>query len=697
MDLHAKPESAAAGAFRRVIANMKAPGSFPNIRTLAPHLLLILLVVASPWPFGSVTPRAASILAATLLVFYGLYWAVQLLRNRSATAPHGWPWILSGMAFVAIQNLPLPSAFSAVAAPAVARAYAPLGTELDDGVGAADGRWHPFSIEPFRTEWSLLQLLSLACAFHLANRLFRKTAARNFLAYSLATVGVALSLFAVYQKARFGTVLYGRVPVESGTPFGPFVNHNHFAGYVEAAALVALGASIGLTRRASALALLLAGSSVLIGIAHLLSHSRGGLLALGAGLATLAWLSRSRETGEGRLLLITGGALAVAAFLLVFAPSSLFQRLASFGSPAGDDSIQFRVKLWSDSLGLWGSSPIVGTGLGTYSAAIPSYRSGPDEIRAEYAESDWLQLLCEAGIIGLAIAAILIGSSLRAGLKEARGETSERSRGVLHGAAAAAVALSVHGFVDFNFRIPSNALLFAVILGVIAPAGAKLSWEGRRLFRHSAALVLVGLALAGAVRTLRLGWSDELNRRVNPLLTRPEEFTSLIQALGKSRSVVAENPDTFYLLGRLYNEEAYRSRDAARYRELRLEQAGEAFRESLQRAPARGRTWFELGWTEANLGRDPEADRLFSLALTLEPHWANLRANYALFLVSRRRIAEAVTQVEAGRELDPGLTPADALNILGPYIGNDPVSLRRAVGEGAEADAALESFRRSVQ
>jgi len=319
------------------------------------------------------------------------------------------------------------------------------------------------------------------------------------------------------------------------------------------------------------------------------------------------------------------------------------------------------------------------------------------EIRAEYAESDWLQLLCEAGLIGLAIAVILIASSLRGGLREARGEASQRNRGFLHGAAAAAVALSVHGFVDFNFRIPSNALLFAVLLGLIAPAGAKLSWEGGRLFRQSAALVLVGLALAGAVRTLRLGWSDELNRRVNPLLARPEEFTYLIQALGKSRSAVPENPDTFYLLGRLYNEEAYRSRDEARYRELRLEQAGEAFRESLRRAPARGRTWFELGWTEANLGRDSEADRLFSLALTLEPHWANLRANYALYLVSRGRIDDALVQIEAARALEPGLTPLDALSIIGPHVKNDVHLLRRAAGSGPEAELALQTFGKSSE
>ncbi len=663
------------------------PGSRPSskLRHLLPRCLLLLFVTASPWPFGSVAPRAASTLAAALLVFYGCYWAIQLVWRKNATAPHGWIWIASGLAFVAFQNLPLPSALTAFAAPAVDRAYARLGTELD-----ASASWHPLSIEPFRTQWGLLQLLALACAFHLANRLFRKSADRNLLAASLAVVGVALSLFAVYQKARFGTVLYGRVVVESGTPFGPFVNHNHFAGYAEAAALVALGAGIGFSRRNSAGSLLLVGSSVLIGIAHLLSHSRGGLLALGAGLATLVWLSRGRESG--RPFFIAGGGLAVAAFLLVFAPATLFPRLASISNPAGDDSVQYRVQLWSDSLGLWASSPVAGSGLGTFSAAIPPYRSGPDEIRAEYAESDWLQLLCEAGLIGLVLAFLFIGSSLSGAMRQAREESSERARGALHGAIAAVVALTVHGLVDFNFRIPSNALLYAVLLGMVAPAGAKISWEGKKLLRLAAALALAALALPCALWTLRLGRSDELNRQVNPLLAEPEEFSSLIQALGTSRARVPSNPDTTYLLGRLYNEEAYRSRDEARYRELRLEQAGAAFRDSLRQAPARGRTWFELGWTEANLGRDQSADRLFSLALELEPHWANLRANYALYLVSRGRIDDALDQIEAGRELEPGLTPLDALSIVGPYVQHDVQLLRRAAGTGPDADQALASF-----
>jgi hypothetical protein len=75
------------------------------------------------------------------------------------------------------------------------------------------------------------------------------------------------------------------------------------------------------------------------------------------------------------------------------------------------------------------------------------------------------------------------------------------------------VALSVHGFVDFNFRIPSNALLFAVLLGSSHRGSEALL--GRRGSSSFGRARPRRPAPAGAVWTLRLGWSDELNRRVN--------------------------------------------------------------------------------------------------------------------------------------------------------------------------------------
>jgi O-antigen ligase len=658
----------------------------PEVSRLAPRVLLFVVIAAAPWHFGSVTPRAASILTASLLILSGVFWAMELLRGRGLQAPPAWPWIAIGLALVLFQSVPWPASLSDLLAPGVGQAYRPL---RDEPMSLG---WHPLSLEPFQTRWLGLQLLGLVAAFHLANRLSRRSSDRNLFAYVLTALGVALSLFAVYQKSRFGNLLYGSVHVESGTPFGPFVNHNHFAGYAEACALVALGAALGSSRRSSALSFLLGGSAVLIGIAHLLSHSRGGLLALGAGLLTLVWLFRGDEA-RARRLILAGGGIAVALFLLFFGPSSLFQRVSTFSDPAADESFQFRVRLWSDSVRLWEASPVFGTGLGTYAAAIPPYRSGPDETRAEYAESDWLQILCEGGIAGIAVLGAFLFSILRSGYRDSRAARSERAQGVGYGASAAAVALVAHGLVDFNFRIPSNALLFAVLLGMLAPEGRRLTARPGRLWRlgGSALLLALGLFLAG--HALRLGASQERNLRINPLLAEPFEFTDLIRELARSRDRVPGNPHTSFLLGRLYNEEAYRSRERIRYRELRLEQARAAFGEAVTRAPARGRYWFELAWTEASLGNDEPAERLFTLALELEPHWSNLRANYALYLISRGRIDEALAQIEVGRDLDPGIAPAEALALIGPYLGGDSHLLRQAAGEGEEAERALAAYR----
>jgi O-antigen ligase len=652
---------------------------------LLARCLLLLAVVSAPWPFGSVTPMAAAALAVVLVFLYVAHTSLELARTGTISAPPGLVWIACGLLLVVLQSIPLPAPLVDAASPASAEAYAPLRTEL-----AMTG-WHPLSVEPFQTSKALVLLLGLACAFALSNRLFAGRSP-DLVVFSLAAAGVALSLFAVYQKARFGNVLYGRFQVESATPFGPFVNHNHFAGYVEACLLVTLGAALGRWRRDGALALLLGGAAAMMGIGHLLSHSRGGLLALAGGVATLAWLSRGDES-KGRRFLLAGGGLAVASFLLVFAPSTLYQRLATLGSPGHDDSVRYRLQLWSDSIALWERSPIAGTGLGTYASAIPRYRSGPDETRAEYAESDWIQLLDETGLAGIAVAALFLYSILTAARRRLRKEGSETLRGVGYGVFAAAVALVVHGLIDFNFRIPSNALLFALVLGMAAPRGGEHRLELASHWRNAAAGLSLVLSVGLAVPTLRGGASEQLGQEVNPLLTRPEEFTSVIQGLVQSRDTVPGNPLSSFLLGRLYNEEAYRSRDRVRYRELRLEQARAAFAESVRLAPARGRFWFELAWTEATLENDEVADRLFFLALEREPHWANLRANYALFLASRGRLDEALSQLEMGRNLQPGLSPEDALGIIGAYLGDDDAALRRIAGEGPEGERAIAAFR----
>ena len=659
-----------------------------RISTWALRLSVLALVLLAPWPFGSVTPRPAALLSASLVALCGLYVTTRFYYRELRPLPV-WIWLVGLCGLVLVQQVPLPPGWADVFAPAVGNFYEPL-----RGITETD-RWHSMSAEPFQTLWGLLQLVSFVAAFYMASQLYRHGPERRLVVYSLALLGVALALFGVYQKARFGNVLYGRFQVPSGSPYGPFVNHNHFAGFVEACGLLSLGTALGTARRNPSLALLLGGASGLIGISLVLSHSRGGLIAASAGVVVLAVLSR-REESRGHRWIVGGVVVAVALFLAAFAPASLSERLSTLGNPRQDSSIQFRLDLWSDSTGLFADSPVVGTGLGTYASVIPGYRTGIDETRAEFAESDWFQLACETGLLGLFLTIGFLVSVGRLGLHAIVNEPSNRNRGMLLGALAACAALVVHGIYDFNLHIPSNALLFAILLGLLASGddAASLTWSSRRVFPVFAVVIAV-VIVSFTIVASDIGESRRLTREIDPVLTTSDEFTDSIQALVRSRRTVAQNPEAAHLLGRLYNEEAYRSPDAARYREVRLEQAAGAFREAMRLAPARGRYWFELGWTEANRGNDEIADVLFTRAFELEPQQSALRANYASYLASRGRIDEALVQLERGRELHPGIRPLDALNILSPFVSEDSVLLRRAVGAGEEADSALETYRAS--
>ena len=631
-------------------------------------------------------------MSAGLYALFGVWVAYILIKKTSLDFP--WPghrWLTLLLLLGIFHLLPLASGLLGVLAPTSAAIHYPANAEAQETLGAG---WRPVSIEPFATEAELLRVGALIAAFFLFGHLFVHRRDIRLLGYTVSFLGVALSLFAVYQQARWGTVLYGRYPVPSANPFGPFVNHNHFAGFVEMCALVALGGAIGhLDRRSQTVSILMGGSALFMGVALVLSRSRGGFLAAAAGAVVLGILAlRGKTRTRASVLAVWAGAVAL--LLLFAAPSSIFQRIGSIGRASQDVSMQFRWQLWSDSLRLALQSPVVGTGLGTYGAAIPPYRTDLDETRAEFAESDLVQLVCEAGAAGL----VLLGGFLLAVFRRSRqrleeGPAASGSQGVLMGATAAVCALSVHGLFDFNTHIPSNGLLFAALLGMILGSHPRdLSRRRGSNIRAAVAMLVFLVSVGAAARSLTIGYSRDRLVSVNPPRAEPEAFADLAGQLATSRDFAPGNPETAYKQGLLYNEEAYRSPNAGRYREIRFSQAREAFDEAVRLAPAQGRYWFELAWTEANLGNDERADPLFEHALWLEPTSSRLRVNYALYLASRGRIEEALEQLERGRSLIPGISSYEAVSTIGPYVEDDPELLRLAAGEGLEADDALARY-----
>ena len=141
-------------------------------------------------------------------------------------------------------------------------------------------------------------------------------------AWILVGAGTVVAVYGIVARTVFGPLLYGYIAVPTVSPFGPFVNKNHFAGYVEMLAMLALGLGRGLWRQhapasgagtpsPSPAALVAFGASATMVMGVLLSLSRGGALGVVAGLAAFvaadAATSRHRGPLEPRVRPRRGG------------------------------------------------------------------------------------------------------------------------------------------------------------------------------------------------------------------------------------------------------------------------------------------------------------------------------------------------------------------------------------------------------
>jgi O-antigen ligase len=405
--------------------------------------------------------------------------------------------------------------------------------------------------------------------------------------------GSVLAVYAIVARAALGSLLYGRIAVPTVAPFGPFVNKNHFAGYVEMAAVLAIGLGRGLSRQAagaregssswaSSLSLAAFAAAAGMGMAVLLSLSRGGVLGLVSGLAVFAILDLAtsrRPHPIGRVLVPVGMAALLVA-LAVALPGEVHDRL--LGTRRDDRSAVFRMDTWREAFRAWTASPIAGQGMGAFADTLPRYKTTAGAFRVEHPENEPLEMAVEGGLIGLGAVAFALSAALVRATSGIRGDRDRVLRGVVAGGIAGACGLLVHGLVDFNLRIPSNAALFLVLVALaMAPLGSVVQVGAHRRWFLAA---LAACAVAA-------WW-------------RPAPSSSLLeQAKALAAKAAAPHEGTG----------------------LRLSQADRAAREYVARRPADPEGWLLAAWTADRAGRREEASALARHAITLDPERPGLR------------------------------------------------------------------------
>ena len=127
---------------------------------------------------------------------------------------------------------------------------------------------------------------------------------------------------------------------------------------------------------------------------------------------------------------------------------------------------------------------MMGVGLGAFSLAYTRYDTRNGLFRLEQAHNDYLQVLTDAGIVGLLLGLFFVGALFRMALQRRESVDVFRS-GVATGALAGCFAVLVHSFFDFTLHTTSNALLFLVLAALATINGrVELPASGHRRRRR---------------------------------------------------------------------------------------------------------------------------------------------------------------------------------------------------------------------
>jgi O-antigen ligase len=440
---------------------------------------------------------------------------------------------------------------------------------------------------------------------------------------------------------------------------GFFISPIHFAGFLEAIGAFALAFALW-SRRPGWARALLGYLAVMCYVGIAITGSRGGYLSVIFSLAVFGlaglWVVRQWDRARfGKTALL--GALA---FVVVLGAAAgvmsrshlLNRRLELIGSQFQQGGLDIRIYNWQATLDQFRVSPWVGTGAGTHLYYGRLFRRPQLQADPEHAHSDYLELLAEYGLIGFTAMAVFLFVHFRSGLRtigwftrndlpDDYGRARSDGLALQIGALTALASYLAHSVVDFNLHIPSNALLFAVIFGIVASPGTSdqaREPEISRWFRFALPALGVWLCIAGLPKLPGEYWTEKAR-----VALRNRRFAEAIEFGQKALVHEKRNPHLYFYLGEAHRAYA----NALSVRAMRrpyLETAAAFFQEGLQLFPQEENLWIRLGQTLDGLQRFDEAEAAYLEALKWDPNLWVLRQFYAAHLRAQGYAAEAAEQ-----------------------------------------------------
>jgi O-antigen ligase len=289
-----------------------------------------------------------------------------------------------------------------------------------------------------------------------------------------------------------------------------------------------------------------------VAVVALLTGSRAGWLALAvAGLVGVISLFASRDRRTALRLTLFGGVggrvpigLRVAAVVAVTAIAiGTVEFLPAILQRAGAGGENLRLGFYAAALRIFATSPIVGTGPGTWVILRPAFTQTDEaDYYIPHAHDVPVQTLAELGLVGALAGVVLVASLLWLVWSAARSSDGHRARwGWLTGLGL--LYFGVHNLLDFYPNMP--AALFAAALPVAyldATSEGVPAIRGRRLPAS-----LAGVASIAGMATVVFAWAGlallEMPVRDFDRAVGSANQGSWAEALAPARAAAAADPN----------------------------------------------------------------------------------------------------------------------------------------------------------
>lgn len=440
-----------------------------------------VLVAAIAWgafAFGAVYPWAywPLVVAALVVAAAGLF----------APASVGWRQLgISGLSIAlavflvacVIQIVPLPWAAVEKISPAAPAVIA----ELDVATRQALTTSHALSIEPPRSVRGLAVIGSFALLVIGATRLFSIIGVAGAGA-AIAAIGAVLALTGIIHEPLYTGKIYGFwSPLQAGAdPFGPFVNRNHFAGWMVMGLPVTLGLLSGhlarglrgvgsslrervlwLSSADASRLLLLVGAVAAMTLSLIMTMSRSGISAAIFAIAVFVLLFRRHRTRARRIVAVATVTTLVAVVVAWAGTAAIATRFSS-----AEAGLEGRVGAWGDAWRIARLYPMAGTGLNTYAVAMHFHQQFDPSKRYPQAHNDYLQLAAEGGMLLSVPAALCIAVFVGLVIRRLAQEEDEATHWIRMGSVVGLAAIALQETADFSLQMPGNALLFGVLCAI---------------------------------------------------------------------------------------------------------------------------------------------------------------------------------------------------------------------------------------